>query len=439
MEVSQKVLEHAKREANSLEQQLSSSGGSFAHNRERFLDDQRHVRIEVAATEESTRELCAGLFPFALLPELCRDLKSQLIEESESDQLVAAQKVWESAANEIKDTVSQLEIDGKKLSSSDQSRIIAVIAEVIDRKVSRAARSRLHDLSLTERTKLLAWLERGIPDVARSARRNASSLERLHRQQSSIEIQLRKIPAEDVVRPLMEALKCKYQELAKGQQELTMLQQELDRTRNRLADTQREYDRAADNLSRRATTERRLQVVPKIRGALEEFKSVLILRKVKELESAVTESFNMLCRKKDTMRRISIDSNSFAVTVIDRDGHPIPKSQLSAGEKQVYAISMLWALAKTSRRPLPVIIDTPLARLDKDHRRLLAENYFPYASHQVLMLSTDTEVDEAYFEGISRNVSRSYLLEFSPEECFTSVRSGYFWRNRDEALQVAGD
>jgi DNA sulfur modification protein DndD len=52
-------------------------------------------------------------------------------------------------------------------------------------------------------------------------------------------------------------------------------------------------------------------------------------------------SFNLLCRKKDNMRRISIDPNTFALTVIDRDGHPIPKSQLSAGEKQVYAISML--------------------------------------------------------------------------------------------------
>jgi len=182
-----------------------------------------------------------------------------------------------------------------------------------------------------------------------------------------------------------------------------------------------------------------LHIVPKVRGALEEFKSLLILRKVRELEGAVTTCFNRLCRKKDNMRQISIDPNTFSVTVIDRDGHPIPKAQLSAGEKQVYAISMLWALARTSRRPLPVIIDTPLARLDRDHRHLLAENYFPLASHQVLMLSTDTEVDESYFETISRSISHSYLLEFSPEEHFTSVKSGYFWRRRDEAYQVAGD
>ena len=59
---------------------------------------------------------------------------------------------------------------------------------------------------------------------------------------------------------------------------------------------------------------------------------------------------------------------------------------------------MLWALGRTSGRPLPVIIDTPLARLDSDHRRLLVENYFPQASHQVILLSTDTEVDQLYFD-----------------------------------------
>jgi DNA sulfur modification protein DndD len=251
---------------------------------------------------------------------------------------------------------------------------------------------RLHDLSPAERRRIQNWLESGVGDVVKTATRCARSIEGLHRQQTSIETQLRKIPAEDQIRPVIEELKTKYQQLARCQQELAAVQQEIEQKRNKLADAKRKYDRAADNMSRRAANESRLHVVPKVRAALEEFKSLLILRKVRELEGSVTTSFNLLCRKKDNMRRISIDPNTFAVTVIDRDGHPIPKSQLSAGEKQVYAISVLWALAKTSRRPLPVIIDTPLARLDRDHRRLLAENYFPHASHQVLMLSTDTEV-----------------------------------------------
>ena len=62
------------------------------------------------------------------------------------------------------------------------------------------------------------------------------------------------------------------------------------------------------------------------------------------------------------------------------------KDELSAGEKQIYAIAILEALAKTSGRHLPIIIDTPLGRLDSEHCTKLINNYFPYASHQVIIL-----------------------------------------------------
>lgn len=114
----------------------------------------------------------------------------------------------------------------------------------------------------------------------------------------------------------------------------------------------------------------------------------------------------------------------------DRTDRPLPKAQLSAGEKQIYAVSVLWALAKTSGRPLPLVIDTPLARLDADHRGLLAKHYFPYASHQTLILSTDTEIDRSYFEELKPHIAHSYLLDYVPQENGTQIREGYFWANR---------
>ena len=148
----------------------------------------------------------------------------------------------------------------------------------------------------------------------------------------------------------------------------------------------------------------------------------------------MSECFNTLCRKKDALRRITINPRDFSVTLYDRKNQPLAKSQLSAGEKQIYAISMLWALAQTSGRPLPIIIDTPLARLDSDHRKLLVEHYFPAASHQMLILSTDTEVDHPYFSALQRNVAYAYHLNFDPVTEGTTVQSGYFWKETREAL-----
>jgi DNA sulfur modification protein DndD len=99
---------------------------------------------------------------------------------------------------------------------------------------------------------------------------------------------------------------------------------------------------------------------------------------------------------------------------------------LSAGEKQVYAIAMLWALARTSGRALPMIIDTPLARLDSEHRAAIVERYLPAASHQVIVLSTDTEVDRTLLEKLMPAVSHTFRLEYDSKLGSTAAVPGYF-------------
>ena len=90
---------------------------------------------------------------------------------------------------------------------------------------------------------------------------------------------------------------------------------------------------------------------------------------------------------------------------------------------------MLWGLARASARPLPAVIDTPLARLDAAHRRHLVERYFPHASHQVVILSTDTEVDRPHYRALQPAVARAYHLDYDEEHRRTVGREGYFWKD----------
>ena len=97
----------------------------------------------------------------------------------------------------------------------------------------------------------------------------------------------------------------------------------------------------------------------------------------------------------------------------------------------LFAISMLWGLARTSARPLPAVIDTPMARLDAAHRRHLVERYFPNASHQVVILSTDTEVDHHYYELLQPAIGRAYHLRYDEASRATVGEEGYFWNEKD--------
>ena len=72
----------------------------------------------------------------------------------------------------------------------------------------------------------------------------------------------------------------------------------------------------------------------------------------------------------------------------------------------------------------PAIIDTPMARLDTAHRRHLVERYFPHASHQVLILSTDTELDRHYYQALQSHIARAYHLDYDEETRATRGKEG---------------
>jgi len=68
-----------------------------------------------------------------------------------------------------------------------------------------------------------------------------------------------------------------------------------------------------------------------------------------------------------------------------------------------------------------------MARLDSSHRKGLVEQYFPNASHQVIILSTDTEVDHHYYEALKPHIARAYHLNYSEKAKATTGEQGYFW------------
>ena len=68
------------------------------------------------------------------------------------------------------------------------------------------------------------------------------------------------------------------------------------------------------------------------------------------------------------------------------------------------------AILKESVKNLPIFIDTPLGRLDEEHRDSITKKYYPALSEQVVLFSTNSEITPKRFKEISGNISKSYLL-----------------------------
>lgn len=159
---------------------------------------------------------------------------------------------------------------------------------------------------------------------------------------------------------------------------------------------------------------------------IDRYTVVLQERKTGLLAQTVTDCYKQLANKSNLIDRVEIDSKTLEINYYDDKGNEVEKASLSAGEKQLVVVSILWALAICSHKKLPVIIDTPLSRLDSLHRSSLITTYFPKASEQTIILSTDSEIDRDGYELMKENVGDEFTLFYDEYEKSTKIRKGYF-------------
>lgn len=133
-----------------------------------------------------------------------------------------------------------------------------------------------------------------------------------------------------------------------------------------------------------------------------------------------------LFRKQDEFGKIEFDINSFSVRLYNDKMQEVSINERSAGEMQMISSALIWALIKVSDLDLPVVIDTPLGRLDSHHRNQLINHYYNELSNQVIILSTDTEITEDYINTMRKSSYKQYMLDYDETKKYTLIREGYF-------------
>ncbi|MDX5476218.1 MAG: DNA sulfur modification protein DndD [Bacillaceae bacterium] len=149
----------------------------------------------------------------------------------------------------------------------------------------------------------------------------------------------------------------------------------------------------------------------------------------KKLQQVQIESSNMLkriLRKHNYISSIKIDHETYNVLLLDSNNEQIEKATLSAGEKQILLISIIWAIFKCSGRKVPFIFDTLLGRLDKTHKASLLKEFIPNCGRQAIILSTDTEIDEDHYNILHQFIAKEYVLDFNVETKSTNILNQYF-------------
>ncbi len=179
------------------------------------------------------------------------------------------------------------------------------------------------------------------------------------------------------------------------------------------------------SVSQTEATRKRFETARAMRSTVRDFMEELRQRRVSELSRRMTDMMTKLAHKDDLVSKITIDPATYVLRILNRKGEEVQSP--SAGEREVFALSMLWGLAQISKRNLPVVIDTPLGRLDQSHRSSIVNSYFPQAGEQVIILSTDAEIDETWYKALHPSLVQEFVLEHDDSEEITTIYSDRYF------------
>lgn len=232
--------------------------------------------------------------------------------------------------------------------------------------------------------------------------------------------QVDQIPAEEQISDILRKMQELAQKVSDAEKELRNIEKELDEARSYHEHIESRLNaallRMRSEFKENTFQLKAFEASDRAKRALALFRERLLASKAQWLSDMITKEFKQLLRKRNLISRVRVEPESYAVSIEDANGHNLPMERLSAGERQILAISVLSALIRERKGRFPVVVDTPLARLDREHRESLIHNFFAKISHQVLVLSTDEEVEGSAYRAVSRHLNREFSLTFEENE-----------------------
>lgn len=400
------------------EKRARSLGADKWEQRVELETRSRDLSNERAAIESGLQALAEGAVPMRLVRGLLERTRRQVSDDGD--------------VHTSRLLLAELESRDKAVLEALPTEHRGVVDEVLraDRNGRSAAAARETVHADTER--LLPLVDAALRDALAidDVSASLSSLDEIDARLHDTEKFLVAVPTEAQLAPVLEelgraravveGLEAQVEEMDTeiAHIEATLSRQEVQFSRLREA----EADKQKDQIEGQRTRE----YINRALATIEELSRSTIERNLATIEVAILDRFHQLIGKKSLVTAVVIDRETLELTVSTGSGAPVPVERLSAGERQLLATATLWGLSTVAGRSIPLVVDTPLGRLDGDHRLNLATNYYPYASRQVIILSTDEEFHPELVRHTEHAIGRKYLIEFVEEDESSSIREGYF-------------
>lgn len=414
----EKRLSHINKKIDKKTEEFNAKGGQIANQSQELFAEKIALNSEISKIQESYLELAASELPLVMVKDLLLSIRTKVEAEREDRSMsVAVNKInqifkeYSKKTNQSSDDIAQFIKFLKKQEKNKRTKSVFDLSENAYIQISMLLSSQLANMQ----------------NIYISNRKNEKNfLKRINEIDNYLSVDIDEKALASLYKKIgvlqNERMDIEIQIEAKKKQRVTANGE----CQKSTTEFNRCVDKAIASMERGDDVQRIQRYALTAQQIAAKYKIELQKSKISNLAETMTSCYKKIFGKKNLIDKIEIDAETLDYRYIDVKGNEVMKISLSAGEKQLMVIAMLWALAKCSNKMLPVIVDTPLARLDMQHRKALIERYFPNASSQTIILSTDSEIDSNCYKIIKPYVSNEFTLVYDENKKRSYVKSGYF-------------
>ncbi len=208
--------------------------------------------------------------------------------------------------------------------------------------------------------------------------------------------------------------------------QLVKLTTHLDPLKLSVADSESSLAAARSKMQAAQKDENVYGISYRVKGIADRFVDLQLTQKTHQMGLLFGQMMSLLMRKDGFITGMSIEPHFEAMELIGQDGI-IPRHHLSSGEKQLYILSLIWALMQASHKQLPLVFDTLIGRLDSQHKSAVLEKFLPRSSGQTIVLATDTEIDNFDYARLKPYIAREYVMEYLISERRVQIHPDCFF------------
>ena len=467
---------------NNLDEEFKNSGGILENERAELTSKINKLENERSIINQEIKDFCNDILPFLIVSDLLADTKKQIEKEENISSYKAVKNKL--SGEVIKKSFNS--IPNLNNSSADFNEVaVTILNNMFDVKEIENI-SEILLLSDDQKVNVLSTITSIISNnetYKNSLLNNFDKLKSIAMALKECRDKLNSTVSGELVENYLKEIETINTIILNTQNSILTLKHDLDNSNEELKNAEYHYTRAKNQYTSSLQNNNVLELSANVTEYLNALLSTLTKDKLRLIEENFIDIFKTIIRKNEYVSSIVIDDSFESTLYVNRgyssleiqniisnlgindiskkyglmfiedllNKYPVSSltelmeylndnptwedievrtkvnvNDFSKGEKQIYILCLIWALIKSSGVEVPFIIDTPYARIDESHRKTLTVDYLPNISKQVIILSTNEEIDSNLYSIIKPYICDEYLLLYNESARKTEVKKGYF-------------